>query len=67
MIRTSGGPVNLSGMTQMQIEEIGHEHQNSLNYICAHRLLPPPASKRLVKLHKRQTLIQLGLHQVEFG
>jgi hypothetical protein len=53
-------------MTQMHIQEIGHEHQNSLDYICAHRLLLPPASKRLVKLHKSQALVELGLHQVEF-
>jgi hypothetical protein len=29
-------------------------------------LLLPPASQRLVKLNERQTLVELGLHQVEF-
>ena len=29
-------------------------------------LLLPPPSQRLVKLNERQTLIELGLHQVEF-
>jgi hypothetical protein len=34
--------------------------------ICVLPLLLPPASQGLVKLNERQTLVQLGLHQVEF-
>ena len=29
-------------------------------------LLLPSASQRLIKLHERQPLVELGLHQVQF-
>jgi hypothetical protein len=52
--------------THVQIHDIRRtQPEFSLNIFILPLLLPASA-KGLVKLHERQTLVQLGLHQVEF-
>src|ERR1700730_6299057 len=51
---------------QVQVQEIHRTEPRIFSDTFVPPLLLPPSAQRLVKLNERQTLVELGLHQVEF-